>query len=75
MPRLDLESLAEALGHPDVQGGMRPKLIAARQALEAGVPQVSIAAWSGPGTLRALLDGRGSGTTITTNAVAEVSHD
>ncbi len=70
VPRLDAESLARALDHPDVQGGMRPKLIAARAALEAGVPRVYIAAWSGPGTLRALLDGRGAGTTISASADA-----
>lgn len=70
VPRLDAESLARALDHPDVQGGMRPKVIAARAALEAGVPRVHIAAWSGPGTLRDLLDGRGAGTTIVSSVGA-----
>jgi acetylglutamate kinase len=66
--RLDTLSLAGALDHPDVQGGMRPKLNAARAALDAGVPRVHIAAWSGPGTLHALLAGAGGGTTITAEA-------
>src|SRR5262249_35500299 len=44
VPQLDAEALAAALAHPDVQGGMRPKLIAAREALAAGVPRVHIAA-------------------------------
>jgi acetylglutamate kinase len=64
VPRLDAASLAGALDHPDVQGGMRPKLSAARAALQAGVPRVHIAAWTGPGTLRALLGGAGGGTTL-----------
>ncbi|HEY2955770.1 MAG TPA: acetylglutamate kinase [Candidatus Eisenbacteria bacterium] len=77
VPRLDARSLAAALGRPDVQGGMRPKLIAARAALAAGVERVHIAAWSGSGTLDALLGGEGTGTTITrgapTPSIAEVS--
>jgi acetylglutamate kinase len=62
--QLGPDALAEALVHPDVQGGMRPKLIAARAALQAGVPRVHIAAWTGPGTIRTLIGGGGSGTTI-----------
>ena len=74
VPRLDADSLAAALGHPDVQGGMRPKLIAARAALDAGVPRAHIAAWSGPGTLRTLIGGGGAGTTILAAADALLSH-
>jgi len=80
VPRLDPGALAAALDRPEVQGGMRPKLIAASAALAAGVARVTIAAWAGPGTLRALLDGHGGGTTIAAGAdaspspVAEVSH-
>jgi acetylglutamate kinase len=70
VPRLDPDSLAAALRHPDVQGGMRPKLAAARAALEAGVSRVHIAAWSGPGTLHALLAGAGAGTTLFASADA-----
>ena len=74
VPRLDADSLAAALDHPDVQGGMRPKLIAARAALDAGVPRAHIAAWSGPGTLRTLIGGGGAGTTILATADALLSH-
>jgi acetylglutamate kinase len=70
--QLDSVSLEGALAHPDVQGGMRPKLNAARTALEAGVPRVHIAAWSGPGTLRTLIGGEGAGTTILASAEALV---
>jgi acetylglutamate kinase len=64
VPRLHAAALERVLDHPDVQGGMRPKLAAARAAIAAGVGRVHIASWSGRGTLRALLDGRASGTTI-----------
>ena len=74
VPQLDADSLAAALYHPDVQGGMRPKLVAARAALEAGVPRVHIAAWSGPGTLRTLIGGGGSGTMILAATEALLSH-
>lgn len=65
VPRLAADALAHATDRPEVQGGMRPKLIAARAALEAGVPRVHITAWSGPGTIDAILGGEGGGTTIT----------
>jgi len=64
VPRLSPVSLAAALDHPDVQGGMRPKLRAARTALDGGVARVHIAAWEGAGTLAALLDGGERGTTV-----------
>ena len=68
LPRLSLAGLDGALAHPDVQGGMRPKLEAARAALAAGVARVHIAAWAGPGTLQALLAGAAAGTTFHTEA-------
>ena len=55
VPHLSSSGLEEALAHPDVQGGMRPKLDAARTAIAAGVPRVHIMAWEGHGTLRELL--------------------
>ena len=55
VPRLSATGLEKALAHPDVQGGMRPKLDAVRVALAAGLPRVHIAAWEGPGTLGDLL--------------------
>ncbi|MBI5709410.1 MAG: acetylglutamate kinase [Candidatus Eisenbacteria bacterium] len=63
-PRLDAAGLDAALAHPEVTGGMRPKLLAARAALAGGVARVAIAQWQGPGTLHSLLDGSGTGTTI-----------
>jgi acetylglutamate kinase len=68
VPRLDPGALPKAIDHPEVKGGMRPKLIAARAALEAGVPRVHIAAWAGPGTLPAILGATGGGTTVATAA-------
>jgi acetylglutamate kinase len=59
------------LAHPDVQGGMRPKLAAARAAIEAGVPEVRIAAWDG--SLDALLDPHGPGTRFTAEVRQEVA--
>ena len=59
------------LAHPDVQGGMRPKVAAARAALEAGVPEVRIAAWEG--SLDALLDPDGAGTRFTAEVRQEVA--
>jgi acetylglutamate kinase len=67
--RMTTAALDFALGHPDVQGGMRPKLIAARTAIEGGVGQVTIAAYTGRGSLTALLDGRGLATTIAAEPV------
>jgi acetylglutamate kinase len=70
VPRIDPAALPQAIERPEVKGGMRPKLIAARAALEAGVPRVHIAAWSGPGTLGAILGAGGGGTTVATAANA-----
>jgi acetylglutamate kinase len=62
------------LAHPDVTGGMRPKIAAARAALEAGVPEVRIAAWTG--ALDSLLSAHGAGTRFVPGArpAAEVAH-
>jgi len=62
---LDPDSLAAALDGPDVKGGMRAKLHAARAALAGGVPRVRIGAWAGAGTLAALIAGHGPCTTVT----------
>ncbi|TMQ70824.1 MAG: acetylglutamate kinase, partial [Candidatus Eisenbacteria bacterium] len=62
--RLEGRAIATALAHPDVKDGMRPKLRAAAAAINAGAQRVVIGAWSGPGTLTALLEGAGGGTTL-----------
>jgi len=71
---LPAASLEGAIAHADVTGGMLAKLRAARAALAGGIARVHIAAWEGPGTLRALLAGAGSGTTIEAHATTEVTH-
>jgi acetylglutamate kinase len=71
--RLAGNKVAAALSHPDVKDGMRPKLRAAVSALASGARQVVIGAWSGPGTLAALLEGRGDGTTLLASPT-EVPH-
>ena len=70
---LEASRLEAALAHAEVQGGMRPKLLAARVALEAGVHRAHIAAWQGPHTLAALLDGSGPATRLVSMAPAEVA--
>jgi acetylglutamate kinase len=60
---LDAAELDATLARPDVGGGMLPKLRAAGEALAGGVARVQIGAWTGPGTLAALLAG-GAGTTL-----------
>jgi acetylglutamate kinase len=62
--RLEGRQIASALAHPDVKDGMRPKLRAAAAAITAGAQRVVIGAWAGPGTLTALLEGEGGGTTL-----------
>jgi acetylglutamate kinase len=68
VPQLAADEIASALAHPDVKDGMRPKLRAAAAAIEAGARRVVIGAWTGPGTLRALLAGEGGGTTLLAGA-------
>lgn len=62
--RLAGREITAALAHPDVKDGMRPKLRAAVAAIAAGAQRVVIGAWAGPGTLTALLEGEGGGTTL-----------
>ena len=69
VPRLGADEVALTLDHPDVTGGMRPKLRAAAAAIEAGAQRVVIGAWAGPGTLTALLAGAGGGTTLVAGAL------
>lgn len=57
----DIEPL---LAHPDVGGGMRPKMRAAAAALRDGAGRVHITAWQGPFTLSRLLEGQAAGTTL-----------
>jgi len=68
VPRLGADEIASALAHPDVKNGMRPKLRAAAAAIEAGAQRVVIGAWTGPGTLTALIAGEGGGTTLLAGA-------
>ena len=62
--RLDSAGLEAALASPDVTGGMKPKLAAARTALAGGVSRVAIGTWAGPGSLFAMINRRGAGTLI-----------
>lgn len=62
VPHLDGAALERALAHPEVTGGMKAKLEAARRALDAGVGRITIAQWSGPATLARLLAGEGEAT-------------
>ncbi|MBI3538678.1 MAG: acetylglutamate kinase, partial [Candidatus Eisenbacteria bacterium] len=55
--------IERTLAHPDVQGGMRPKLRAAAHAIAGGARRAVIGAWAGEGSLGALVAG-GSGTTF-----------
>ena len=73
VPRLHAAALERVLDHPEVQGGMRPKLAAAGAAIAAGVARVHIAAWSGPGTVRDALAGKGHGTAILATAQPRAS--
>jgi acetylglutamate kinase len=63
VPTLDPAGLAAALVHPEVSGGMLPKLRAAQTALAAGVRRVHIAAWQGTDTIASVLAGRALATT------------
>jgi acetylglutamate kinase len=61
---LDAGALDATLARSDVTGGMRPKLRAAGVALDGGVTRVHIAAWQGPRTIDAILDGTAVATTL-----------
>jgi acetylglutamate kinase len=71
---LNLDELDAVLAGPQVTGGMRPKLRAARAALLLGARRVHIAAWQGPGTLAAVLADAAAGTTISHAAPARSLH-
>ena len=62
--RMAESQIPGALRRPGVEGGMRPKLRAARAALHGGAERVHIAPWNGPGTLAALAAGLGPGTIV-----------
>lgn len=62
--RVDADSIETLLAHPDVTGGMRPKLAAAAAAVRQGATRAVIAAWEGPGTLRGLAHGAAGGTYV-----------
>jgi acetylglutamate kinase len=70
--------IAALLEHPEVQGGMRPKLRAALASLQGGVGRVHICAWQGPLTLQSVLDGTGVATTFVAarhaHGIPEESH-
>jgi len=72
---LDAASLARALDHPEVTGGMLPKLRAAQTALAAGVRRVHIAAWQGPGTIAAVLQGTAVATTCSAVPLEPAAHE
>ena len=68
-------ALADALEHPEVTGGMLPKLRAAQDALQAGVRRVHIAAWQGPGTISAVLEGTAVATTCFAASLPPAAHE
>jgi acetylglutamate kinase len=68
-------ALDDTLARPDVTGGMRPKLRAARVALSGGVRRVHIAAWQGPDTLETILDGTAVATTLHTLQPSPAFHE
>jgi len=69
--RLGLGEALALLDHPEVEGGMRPKLAAATGAVAGGSGSAWIARWEGPGTLGALLAGTASGTFVSAQAVTQ----
>jgi acetylglutamate kinase len=66
--RVAARDIPGLLEHPDVRGGMRPKLRAAAAALAGGVARVHIGSWRGQGTLAAACAERALGTRLTTEA-------
>ena len=65
---------AATLAHPQVEGGMKPKLAGAIAAATHGVARVHIAAWRGPDTLHGLLVTRTHGTCVTAALPEEALH-
>jgi len=74
VPSLDRDALAATLDHPEVTGGMRPKLRAALEVLDAGVTRVAIAAWQGRGTLPRLVAGEAPATILMRTSSEEALH-
>jgi len=74
VPALDRATLVATLQHPEVTGGMVPKLRAALAVLDAGVPRVAIAAWQGEGTLARLLAGEAVATHFLRTSPEEALH-
>jgi acetylglutamate kinase len=74
VPALDRAALAATLDHPEVTGGMVPKLKAALAVLDAGVARVAIAAWQGEGTLARLLAGEAIATHFLRTSPEEALH-
>ena len=62
--RVDVDAIGTLLEHPEVTGGMRPKLGAAAAAVRGGAARAVIAAWDGPGTLSRLHAGEPGGTFV-----------
>ena len=74
VPHLTSAACAAALARPDVTGGMRPKLHAALAAIAQGATGVTLAQWSGRGTLARASAGR-LGTTIGPDSGAVAGND
>jgi acetylglutamate kinase len=64
VPRLETGAMDTLIRHPDIQGGMRPKLLAARHAVDGGAPFARIAQWTPGVTFAQLLAADGPGTTL-----------
>lgn len=65
VPAIDAAALEALRAHPDITGGMAPKLAACASALRGGVPRVTLARWEAPGDLARLLAGEAGGTVFT----------
>lgn len=66
--RLDARQAGELAAHPEVTGGMRHKLVTARDAVEHGARFARIAQWGAGVTFASLLGRPGPGTTVFPNA-------
>jgi acetylglutamate kinase len=64
VPCVRTSEMDAVIAHPDVQGGMRPKLLAARHAVTGGAAFARIAQWTPGITLAHLLAADGPGTTV-----------
>ncbi|NOT35230.1 MAG: acetylglutamate kinase [Candidatus Eisenbacteria bacterium] len=70
---LDANQARALADHPQVSGGMRPKLLAAAHAVATGARSARIARWEDAGTLAALLGSQAPGTCIAC-AVPPLAH-